>query len=106
MANPSNKALDLLVVAKRTDEDKVKATPEHSINRYLPDSFWDNDSDGEVEDGEDPSEDEGGGPSTAAAKKRVGKGGKSGGKGGHQKGTKGKGGCFSRPRWIATRQRH
>ena len=39
MANPSNKALDLLVVEKRTDEDKVKATPERSINRYLPDTF-------------------------------------------------------------------
>ena len=91
MANPSNKALDLLAVEKCTDEDKVKAIPERSINHYLPDSCWDDDSDGEVEDGEDPSEDEGGGPSTAADKNGVGKGGKSGGKGGDQKGTKGKG---------------
>ena len=99
MANPSNKALDLLVAERRTDGDKGNDTPKRGINRYLPCTFWkegedgEDSEDGENEDGEDPSVDEGGGPSTVAATKgggKSGKGRKSGEKGGQQKRGKGK----------------
>ena len=79
MANPSNKALDLFVVERRTDGDKGNVIPERGINRYLPRTFWKNGEDrevgedGENEDGKDSSVDEGGRPSTSAATKGGGK---------------------------------